>query len=134
MDIDDRISDLDRRKAVSTGVKKKDSLKNSLVTFLINLPGKPSLIECSPNDVRRFLVWKDGSGKNKVHQVQCEFLGSKGKTPCGCPLRLASGTVGVLVQYLVDSLVGKVLGHVGVQGKSSCFSFGSGLFQVRRAG
>lgn len=73
-----------------------------MILFLDSLPRKPGLSECCPNDVCRFLVWKDKAGKNKVHGVQCKFLGTKGKPSCNCPVRLASGSVSVMVQHLVD--------------------------------
>ena len=42
-----------------------------------------------------FLVWKDGGGRTRVHQPDCQ-----GRAPCQSSLRLAHGTV--------DSLIGKL--------------------------
>lgn len=47
-----------------------------------------------------FLVWKDSGGKTQIHIDGCPQRGVKGCFPCGCPFRLAAGTV--------DSLIGKL--------------------------
>lgn len=57
-------------------------------------------MSCTPNDIRRFLVWKDLKGKTKIHKIDCEKLGLKGDFDCGCPKRVASGTVENLTHQL----------------------------------
>lgn len=54
----------------------------------------------TPENIRRFLVYKDKKGKTQVHATECEHLGSHGLKKCGCPRRLAWGTV--------ESTVGQV--------------------------
>lgn len=60
--------------------------KNSLLEFFCNFLGSFSLsiTKCTPNDVRRFLVWKDSKGKTIVHKLCCPFLGSKTNFECNC--------------------------------------------------
>ncbi|XP_064635179.1 uncharacterized protein LOC135492564 [Lineus longissimus] len=101
-DIDSRLRYLDELSATSDSVKRKCSIHTSLSNFLSQLPLKPTLHSCTPNDVRKFLVWRDNNGKTKVHKIACPFLGEKGKPRCACPLRLASGSVVNLVQKLAS--------------------------------
>lgn len=49
-----------------------------------------SLIKCTPNDVRRFLVWKDFKGKTIVHKLCYPFLGSKSNFECNILLKTLS--------------------------------------------
>lgn len=110
--IEERIGELERKMREDTGQKKKDSLLKSLESFLASLPDRPSVSTCTAGDVLRFLVWKDGCGKTVVHKLQCKFLGLRGKKQCSCPSRLASGTVDVMVQHLVDLFEGHGRGRV----------------------
>lgn len=80
--------------------KQKDSLRDSLVSFLSNLEPKRILDDALPSDIRRFLVVKDASGKTQIHVKQCENKGKNGKFSCGCPCRLSAGSV--------DSLIGQI--------------------------
>lgn len=57
-------------------------------------------MSASPQDLVRFLVWKDKTGKTQVHSVGCPHRGLQGPSQCGCPHRLAAGSV--------DSLIGKL--------------------------
>ncbi|XP_061174881.1 uncharacterized protein LOC133184026 [Saccostrea echinata] len=84
----------------SSGFKKKNSLLEVFSKFLksFSLP----LAKCTPNDVRRFLVWKDSNGKTIVHNLSCPFLRSKTNVECNCPCRLASGTVDCIIQQLIQ--------------------------------
>lgn len=68
--------------------------------FLAALSPPKTPFSCTPKDVIRFLVWKDQKGRTKVHQHNCQFLGSQLKSACDCPSRLAAGTV--------DSTIGKL--------------------------
>lgn len=84
----------------SSSFKKKNSL---LVTFLCFLKGLSlSLSNCTPNDVRRFLVLKDSKGKTSVHNLRCLYLGSMTSGECQCPRREASGTVEGIIQQLIQ--------------------------------
>ena len=46
------------------------------------------------------MAFKDGKGKTQVHEELCAFLGQHGLKNCGCPKRLAEGTVEALVGQL----------------------------------
>lgn len=100
--IDSRISYLDGVWNRSDRKKRQDSVHKCLESFLSRLAHQPSISSCDPGDLLRFLVWKDSSGKTKVHEIVCPYLGDKLKLDCPCPNRLAAATVNNLVQKLVD--------------------------------
>lgn len=72
------------------------------------------LLSASPDDVACFLIWKDNSGKTKVHFDTCPAFETKGSSNCACPSRLAFGTV--------DSLIGKLRAIFSAQGRGSYIS------------
>ena len=81
--------------------KKKSALECELQGFLKALPSQDDVQTCSPEDVLRFLAWKDeaGKGKTQVHLVDCKFLGQPGIYDCGCPVRLSAGYIkGIVVK------------------------------------
>ncbi|CAH3174858.1 unnamed protein product [Porites evermanni] len=80
--------------------RQKSSLHKELVNFLSSLPVPKALPSASPSDIKKFLVWKDNSGKTVVHLLDCPGLGQRQRVSCSCPTRLAAGTV--------DSLIGKL--------------------------
>lgn len=80
--------------------KRKNSLNDVFLQF-IHKSGHSDLLECTPNDVRRFLVWKDYFGKTTVHNSKCEFLGQRDNFTCGYPNRLAAATVEQIILQLV---------------------------------
>jgi hypothetical protein len=98
--IDRILLQLDEISMSSPGFKKKNSLLGNFCSFL----GSFSLIlgECTPNDIRRHLVWKDSRWKTIVHKLFCPFLGSKSNSECNCPRRLASGTIEDIFQQLIQ--------------------------------
>lgn len=98
--IDGRLKELDRETVSSKASKRKNSLYDVFVQF-VQQSGQSSLLNCTPNDVRRFLVWKDKFGKTTVHSIKCEFLGQRENLTCGCPMRLASATVEHIILQLV---------------------------------
>jgi hypothetical protein len=99
--LDDRLKELDARRLASLDSKREESCKREITGFMGRVSGQ-GIASCTPGDVRRFLVWKDQSGKSQVHRIDCQFLGSKGIFECGCPLRLASGTVSLLINRLLN--------------------------------
>ena len=85
----------------------KSRLVIDFVAFLESNSSLPSLdrtassaLLASPEDVVKFLFFRDARGKTQVHRLECGNLGLAGRFSCGCPLRLAAGTV--------DSIVGKL--------------------------
>ena len=99
-DIDSRLSTLREGQSLKPYQKQKSKLQRDLESFLFSLPRPKSLASASPQDISRFLVWKDRSGKTKVHRTSCKFFGSRGSSRCACPTTLAAGTV--------DSIIGKL--------------------------
>ena len=96
--VDARISQLFAQESVYD--RQKSRLSDLLVQFLHSLPVPKDLMSATPLDLLRFLEWKDKTGKTQVHSLCCSHRGLKGSFSCGCPFRLAAGTV--------DSLIGKL--------------------------
>lgn len=98
--IDDRLEALRKIKSDKPYQKQKSSLQREFERFLRSLPSPKSLMSAAPQDITRFLIWKDQGGKTKVHLPQCRHFGVSGKARCPCPTRLAAGTV--------DNVIGKL--------------------------
>ena len=98
--IDDRLEALRKVKSDKPYQKQKSSLQHELERFLRSLASLKSLKSATPQDLTRFLIWKDKGGKTKIHLPQCKHLGVSGKARCLCLTRLAAGTV--------DNLIGKL--------------------------
>ena len=111
--IDGRLAQLAEAKSNKAYERQKSALQSQLEAFLSSLPVPKCLASASPCDIRRFLVWKDSSGRTVVHQLSCPSLGQR-RSPrsCACPTRLAAGTV--------DSVIGKlrsIFAHAGLGGE-----------------
>lgn len=108
--IDERIGSLTN--GINYNQKRKESIRKAFSSFLKELPHKPCLLEVSPHDVVRFLVWKDKDGKTQIHDKSCSNLGKRGIMCCECPLRLASGSVENIVLHITDLFQSVGLGRV----------------------
>lgn len=95
-----RIEILDAIERGTKYAKQKGQLQTKLEDFLESLVPKKTLQNCTIDDIRLFLVWKDGQGRTRVHKIDCQFRGSKEKSQCECPSQQAAGTV--------DSLIGNI--------------------------
>ena len=67
----------------------------------------------SPEDVVKFLYHRDARGRTQVHHLECANLGLSGRFSCGCPFRLAAGTV--------DSIVGKLRAFFNSLGRPNAY-------------
>ena len=85
-----------------------------LESFLSSFPTPNSPISASPKDDIRFLVWKDSREKTKIHIPSCSNFRSHSKRKCGCPSRLAAGTV--------DNTIGKLRSSFNAVGLSGDWS------------
>ena len=74
--------------------RQKSALEQQLSTFLASVSPPKTISSCTVDDVIKFLIYKDSSGRTVVHVPTC----SGGD--CACPRCLAAGTV--------DSLLGKL--------------------------
>ena len=72
---------------------KSGSLEKEFTAFLREYRSGKNIEDTNPDDIRLFLVLKDKKGKTQVHDTCCQFLGENGSFACGCPHRLAAGTV-----------------------------------------
>ena len=90
-DIEDRISELRKIRSNKSYEKQKSSTHRELVRFLASLPTPKSLSSASPGDILKFLVWKEKSGRTKVHQMSCPQASQTRSSSCCCPSRLAAG-------------------------------------------
>ena len=75
-------------------------MQKELEAFLSAQPGRVSLATVTPQDLCRFLIFKDKDGRTQVHRNSCKCIVQRGKHSCGCPLRLSYNTV--------DSYIGKL--------------------------
>ena len=98
--INNRLQSIQALRASKPYEKQKSALQKELENFLFSLPLSKSLSSAAPQDLVRFLIYKDRKGKTKVHKSTCPLFGSHSKERCQCPVRLAAGTV--------DSLIGKL--------------------------
>ena len=57
------------------------------------------MLNASPEDIRRFLIYKEENGRTQLHKNDCVFKNNVGLHKCGCPRTLAA--------ISVDSLIGK---------------------------
>lgn len=91
--------------------QRQDSLRRQLDGFLAALPEPVSVRLCRPRDILRFLVYKDSVGKTIIHKIHCRNFGSRERSGCVCPRRLAASTVDGLV-----SALGKIFEELGGMG------------------
>ena len=74
--------------------RQKSALEQQLLDFLATLSPPKDTSSCTSDDIIRFLISKDKSGRTVLHSQSCS------KVDCNCPTRLAAGSV--------DSLLGKL--------------------------
>ena len=98
--IDSRLAALQSIRNGKPYQKQKTKLQEELERFLYSLPTSKSVDTTSPQDITRFLVWKDRKGKTKIHLPACKLFGTKQVGRCTCPTTLSAGTV--------DNLIGKL--------------------------
>ena len=97
--IDARLHQLTQTAKKSSYSKQKSSLSVEFETFLASLPSVRSIYSATPEDVSRFLVWKDRHGKKIVQVSDCVNASNQNASDCSYPKRLAFKTV--------DSYIGK---------------------------
>jgi len=102
--IDARLQQLTQTANTSSYSKQKSSLRVEFETFLA------SIYSATPEDVSRFLIWKDRHGKRVVHVAECVNAPNQDASDCGCPKRLAFKTV--------DSYIGKLRAIFNEAGRS----------------
>ena len=71
-----------------------------MASFSDNSAPIRDVISAMPQDIIRYLIWKDNFGTTKIHQDGCQFFGTKVKSACSCPKRLAFGTVDYMIGKL----------------------------------
>lgn len=92
MTINNRLQYIRDTRNKSASERKRESMRDNLCRFLYQLPWSPTLSNVTPDDLCRFLIWKDNNGKTKVHFVECPAMG-KSRVNCFCPTRLSADTV-----------------------------------------
>lgn len=107
--ISERLDKLSQHRGSSRYVKQKIALECEFVNFLSHLATPKMLASALPEDVTAFLVWKDRGGKTRVHLPECLHLFSQNASTsfCGCPKRLAYGTVNALIGKLQAIFAGR---------------------------
>ena len=67
--------------------RQKSPLEQQLFKFLGALSPPRTVTSCTAQDIVKFLISKDKSGRTVVHSLSCS------KRDCSCPKRLAAGSV-----------------------------------------
>ena len=67
--------------------RQKSALEQQLFKFLGALSPPRTVTSCTAQDIVKFLISKDKSGRTVVHSLSCS------KRDCSCPKRLAAGSV-----------------------------------------
>lgn len=98
--VEKRLKLLDNMLSSKAYSKKKSALELEFCKFLETTCGGKCLLDTTPLDIKKFLVKKDDSGKTKIHEISCKYLGKLGKQSCSCPSRLASGTIQSIIGQL----------------------------------
>ena len=98
--LDKRLQQLELSLGSSAYEQQKSHLEQALVRFLSLLCPPKDMMSATPQDITRFLVFKDQGGKTQVHVMNCVYIGESGRQDCDCPVRLSAETV--------DSLIGKL--------------------------
>ncbi|XP_028418834.1 uncharacterized protein LOC114544373 [Dendronephthya gigantea] len=74
--------------------KQKSQLQTQFEAFMASLPSPKSILSATPEDIIRFLIWRDQFGKTVIHHRICPHFGVRDRQPpCDCPRRLAANTV-----------------------------------------
>ncbi|ESO98476.1 hypothetical protein LOTGIDRAFT_67844, partial [Lottia gigantea] len=81
-------------------VHQKEKLTSQLTLFLMSVYSTLNLDNASPGVMREFLVWKDSTGKTKVHLDSCVFRTQSDKASCKCPIRRAASSLDTLIGQL----------------------------------
>ena len=67
-----------------------------------------------PDDIGKFLFFRDTRGRTQVHKSECPSLGTPGVKDCGCRVGLAAGTI--------DSMIGKLRAFFNSLGRVNAYS------------
>ena len=67
--------------------RRTSALEQQLSKFLGALSPPRTMTSCTAQDIVKFLISKDGSGRTVLHSLSCSKRG------CSCPKRLAAGSV-----------------------------------------
>ncbi|CAC5395697.1 unnamed protein product [Mytilus coruscus] len=108
--INNRISQLDAVLDSASYSKQKCSLKNEKEKFFIFLDSRKNINNASPEDIRKFLIFKEKGGKTQLHVTNCPLRIKHGLQVYKCPRTLASKSV--------DFLLGKIRALFRDEGRS----------------
>ncbi|CAC5382313.1 unnamed protein product [Mytilus coruscus] len=98
--IEKRIDTLDNLLKSGSYSKQKCSLKTELEKFFVTLEPLKNLSNAVPEDIRKFLVFKEKNGRTQLHEDNCVYRTEHGLKICSCPKTLTVKSV--------DSLLGKI--------------------------
>ena len=99
----------------------KSRLAEDLCTFLMAHSSLPpplataaSIDKATPEDIGKFLYFRDSRGRTQIHKSSCPFIGMSGLKDCGCRVGLAAGTI--------DSMIGKLRAYFNSRGQTQPYS------------
>ena len=80
--------------------KQKCNLKKEVENFLVLLDPLKNFSNATPEDIRKFLIFKEKNGKTQLHDDICQFRTNHGLQSCHCPRTLAFKSVDSLWEKL----------------------------------
>ena len=83
--IDERIKTLDSLLDAGSYTKQKCNLKTELEIFLYTLDPLKNITNATPEDIRKFFVFKEKNGRTQLHNDNCEFRNEHNLQECYCP-------------------------------------------------
>jgi hypothetical protein len=98
--INDRIKSLDALLNSASYSKQKCNLIKEMENVLVLLDPLKNFSNATPEDVRKYLIFKEKDGKMQLHDDKCQFRTNYGLQCCLCPRTLAFKSV--------DYLLGKI--------------------------
>ena len=82
--------------------RQKSALEQQLSTFRVSVSPPKTISSCMVDDVIKFLIYKDSSGRTVVH------VPTRSGGACACPRPWAAGTVDSLMECSGPSLINLV--------------------------
>ena len=83
--INDRKKSLDALLNSASYSKQKCNLKKEVENFLVLLDPLKNFSNATPEDIRKFLIFKEKNGKTQLHDDKCQFRTNHGLQSCHCP-------------------------------------------------
>ena len=85
-----------------------------MISFLHNLTQRKSSDDAFPEDICKFLAYKDKGDKTQVQVNECQNRGRKETFSCLCPFRRAAGSVDSLIGQIRANVFSEIMGEAQI--------------------